>query len=309
MRHPDFYHPEQVGIVYRPDVEAITNAAQVADVSPAIEDEERLLLLLIDAQVDFVHTDGSLSVPGAVDDTRRTVEWIYDHLPEISRIAASFDTHVPMQIFYPGWWVDADGQHPAAYTLISAEDVDEGRWRPTVEEEWSRYYVHRLEEKSRKVLTIWPYHTMLGTIGHTMTPTLYEAVIYHAAARNTAPEFLIKGMIPKTEHYSILEPEVKVPEYPLGTLNEAFVRMVGEYDRVYIAGQAKSHCVLETTASLIDYYSARRPDIIANWRVLMDCTSSVQHPEVDFEAMAERAYQRFKEEYGLRLVTSKDPVE
>jgi len=36
---------------------------------PAAEDERRCMLLLIDMQIDFIHPVGSLTVPGAVDDT------------------------------------------------------------------------------------------------------------------------------------------------------------------------------------------------------------------------------------------------
>ncbi len=308
MAYPDFYNPQRVGEMFRPDVEAVTRAGREAGLSPASEDERRVLLLLVDPQVDFIHVDGALSVPGAVDDTRRTIEWLFEHVGEITTIAASFDTHTPMQIFYPGWWVSPEGKHPQPYTLITPEDVDSGRWCPTVEEEWSVEYVHRLAEQSRKVLTIWPYHTMLGTPGHAMTPALYEAVAYHAAARSTAPEFLIKGRIPKTEHYSMLEPEVKVPEEPGGTLNLDFINFIAQYDLVYIAGQAKSHCVLETTRSLINHFSEERPELIRRWRVLTDCTSSVAHPEVDFEAMANEAYAHFVDEYGLQLVTTADPL-
>lgn len=308
MTRPDFYDPQRVGTMYRPDIARVVDAGSAAGVPPAAEDGRRVLLVLVDTQVDFVHEDGSLSVPGAVDDTRRTVEWLYDHLAEITTVAASFDTHTPMQIFYPGWWTNAEGRHPEPFTLITAADVDAGRWRPTTEEEWSREYVRILEEHARKVLTIWPYHTMLGTPGHAMTPALYEAVAYHGAARATAPSFLVKGTIPKTEHYSMLEPEVKVPKHPNGTLNMDFVNLIAGYDLVYIAGQAKSHCVLETTRSLVDYFSAESPELIAKWRVLMDCTSSVAHPEVDFEAMASEAYQRLADQHGLRLVTTADPV-
>ena len=173
MTTPDFYDPQRVGELFRPDVVRATEAGRVAGVAPAAEDEQRVLLVLVDAQVDFIHTDGSLSVPGAVDDTRRTIEWLFEHVRQITTIAASYDTHVPMQIFYPGWWVGPGGEHPEAFTLITAADVDEGRWRPTVEQEWSVEYVHTLEEQARKVLTIWPYHTMLGTPGHAMTPALY----------------------------------------------------------------------------------------------------------------------------------------
>lgn len=309
MTRPNFYDPQRVGTMYRPDVAHVVNAGTAAGVPPAADDERRVLLVLVDTQVDFIHEDGTLSVPGAVEDTRRTVEWLYDHLGEITTVAASFDTHSPMQIFYPGWWADAEGRHPEPFTLITAADIESGRWRPTTEVEWSNQYVRTLEEQARKVLTIWPYHTMLGTAGHAMTPALYEAVAYHGAARRTAPAFLVKGTIPRTEHYSMLEPEVKVPDHPSGTLNMSFVNLIAQYDLVYIAGQAKSHCVLETTRSLVNYFSAQSPELIAKWRVLMDCTSSVAHPEVDFEAMANAAYEQLAGQHGLRLVTTADPIE
>lgn len=309
MTYPNFFDRRRVGEMFRPDIAAVTQAGREAGLSPAADDERRVLLLLVDPQVDFIHVDGSLSVPGAVEDTRRTIEWLFEHVGEITTIAASLDTHTPMQIFYPGWWVSPEGAHPEPFTLITADDVDSERWCPTVEKAWSVEYVRRLEEQARKVLTIWPYHTMLGTSGHAMTPALYEAVAYHAAARGTAPEFLLKGRIPKTEHYSMLEPEVKVPEEPNGTLNLDFVNKIAQYDRVYFAGQAKSHCVLETTRSLINHFGPERPDLIQRWHILTDCTSSVAHPEVDFDAMADEAYTRFASEYGLRLVTTDDPIE
>jgi nicotinamidase-related amidase len=308
MSAPAFYGPARVGTLYVPDTPGATAAGQQARVSPADQDTRRVMLLLVDAQVDFIHADGSLSVPGAIDDTRRTIDWIFRHLDRITTIAASLDTHVPLQIFYPDWWVDGEGRHPAPFTLITADEVDLGVWRPTVEEEWSRAYVHRLEEGSRKVLTIWPYHTMLGTPGHSLTPALYEAIAFHAAARSTRPMFLEKGSIPRTEHYSILEPEVKVPEEPLGTLNQEFIDLVAGHDEVYIAGQAKSHCVLETTRSLINHFAVTRPELIDRYHVLMDCTSSVVHPAVDFEAIAAGEYARWEREHGLRLVTSADSL-
>src|SRR5690554_765793 len=101
MTRPNFYDPQRVGTMYRPDVAHVVNAGTAAGVPPAADDERRVLLVLVDTQVDFIHEDGTLSVPGAVEDTRRTVEWLYDHLGEITTVAASFDTHSPMQIFYP----------------------------------------------------------------------------------------------------------------------------------------------------------------------------------------------------------------
>jgi nicotinamidase-related amidase len=213
---------------------------------------------------------------------------------------------MPTQIFYPTWWIDETGGHPAPFTRITSQDVDQGRLRPVYEPHWSISYVHILETEAKKELMIWPYHTMIGTAGHTITPALYEAIAYHSAARQSQPSFLHKGSIPKTEHYSLLEPEVKVPDHPQGDLNTAFLDMVARYDLIYVAGQAKSHCVLETLASVMRYFS-QQPEQIARWRVLVDCMSSVAHPTIDFDAMANTTLAHYAER-GLRLVTSADPL-
>jgi hypothetical protein len=65
--------------------------------------------------------------------------------------------------------------------------------------------------------------------------------------------------------------------------------------------------VLETITSIVNRYGDRR-EIIEKFHVLMDCTSSVQHPEIDFEAIAQEAYRAF-EKKGLRLVESTEPLD
>jgi nicotinamidase-related amidase len=274
--------------------------------SPADEDQTRILLLLVDAQIDFVHPQGSLSVPGAVDDTRRTVEWIFRNLHGITTIAASLDSHVPIQIFYPTWWVDAEGNHPNAYTVITDEEVSAGRWLPVYEQAWSNSYVEKLETQARKELMIWPYHTMIGSEGHNLMPALYEAIIFHSTARRAQPTLITKGSIPKTEHYSLLEPEVKVLDHPQGQINTDFVKTLATYDRVYIAGQAKSHCVLQTTTSLMNYF-AGQAEVIDKLHVLYDCTSSVVHPDIDFDAQANDTFAQY-ERQGLHLIRSTDSI-
>ncbi len=304
---PDFYHSGKVGTLFIPDTARAIRQGQQAGLSPAENEQQRVILLLVDPQVDFIHPDGSLSVPGAVDDTRRTIEWIFHHAGALTAIAVSLDSHIPTQIFYPTWWIDDAGQYPDPFTVITGADVDAGRWQPVFEREWSLQYVHTLETQAKKELMIWPYHTMIGTPGHTITPALYEAIAYHAAARQSRPEFLTKGLIPKTEHYSLLEPEVKVPDEPQGTINTDFLSMLSSYDLIYVAGQAKSHCVLETINSVLRYFEGDRAEI-AKWRILIDCMSSVAHPEIDFEAMADQAFTRYAQQYGLHLVRSTDPL-
>lgn len=306
MTLPSFFDPARVGTVYGPDVRQVVEAANEANVRPSSEDKQRVLLLLVDPQVDFVHADGSLSVPGAVDDTRRVVAWLFEHLGEVTDIAVSLDSHMPLHIFYPGWWVDEDGEHPGAMTPITAEAVDTGHWTPTYEIEWSRQYVRQLEDSAKKTLMIWPYHTMIGTVGHAITPALYEAIVFHSEARRSEPTYLVKGRIPKTEHYSIFEPEVKVPDNHEGGVDTRLLDRIAGYDLIYVAGQAKSHCVLETVASVVNYASVK-PGLIEKLRLLNDCMSSVAHPEIDFEAMANARFEEFARE-GLQRVTTDDPL-
>lgn len=307
MPLPDWYQPDRVGTIYRPDLAAIVAAASATNSAPAGNDAPRVLLMLVDPQVDFVHEDGSLAVPGAVDDMRRTIEWLYHHLDRITDIAVSLDSHFSTQIFYPGWWADADGHHPDAMTPISAEDVDQGRWQPTLEPDWSRHYVHELERRAKKTLMIWPYHTMLGTIGHAITPALYEAITFHAEARQSEIAHLVKGRIAKTEYYSLLEPEVKVPGAPGGTLNSAFLDRMATYDRIYIAGQAKSHCVLESITSIANY-QGYQPGLLEKVYLLEDTTSAVAHPEIDFDAMANEQFAAFVGK-GLNITTTKQDMQ
>lgn len=306
MTLPSFYDPDRVGQLYAPQTAAAVDAGRAAGIAPSSADQQHVILLLVDAQVDFAHPDGALCVSGAVDDTRRTIEWIFANLPRITTIAASLDSHVPIQIFSPAWWVNEQGEHPAPYTPISSDEVRNGNWRPLYEPEWSVEYAERLEQQAKKQLMIWPYHTLIGTPGHSLVPALYETIAYHAAARQSQPLFLHKGSIPKTEHYSILEPEVKVPDQPLGSLNTAFLDMLARYDLVYIAGQAKSHCVLETVTSVMRYF-APLPEVIRKLRLLIDCTSSVAHPQIDFDALANAALEEHARQ-GLKLVRSSDGV-
>ncbi len=308
MTFPGFYTPAKVGTRFPPDTQAAISAGLSAGLRPASQDSHPIMLLLVDPQVDFIHEDGALSVPGAVADTRRTIEWIFRNAAELTAIAASLDSHIPVQIFYPTWWADQQGKPPAPYTTISAAEVTAGRWIPIHEPDWSVEYVQRLEAEAKKTLMIWPYHTMIGTVGHAITPALYEAIAFHAGARDAQPQFLSKGFIPRTEHYSILEPEVKVPEEAAhgGVLNEAFLQELVAHDLVYIAGQAKSHCVLETIRSIVNYFHDQ-PETLRKFRVLVDCTSSVVHPEIDFDAIAEQEFAGF-ETRGIGLVRSGDPL-
>jgi len=298
------YNPDNVATLYEPDFQRAFEAGLADFQHPSSEDKPRILAWLIDMQIDFVFPApvGRLPVPNAPEDARRTIEWIYRNVHSITQIAASLDTHSPFHIFYPTWWKAPDGSHPAPYTVITLKDVEQGKWLPVTEPMWSMHYLEVLEEVGKKQLMIWPFHCMEGTAGRALVPALSEAIMYHSGARMAQPVYLTKGTIAHTEFYSVVEPEVKYEKHPEGTINTRFLEIVSQFDLVYVAGQARSHCVLETMNSVMRHFSAQ-PEIIDKLRFLDDCTSSI----AGFEESTEAQLQRFAAN-GMRLVKSTDPI-
>src|SRR6266581_8767614 len=135
---PAHFDASRVGEVWRvPYEDRAREAPEWADehgIVPAVEDAFRICLLAVDVQNTFCIPDFELFVAGrsgsgAVDDNRRLCEFVYRNLGTITQIFPSLDTHHAMQVFHAIWLVHEHGNHPAPFTLISAEDVTAGRWR------------------------------------------------------------------------------------------------------------------------------------------------------------------------------------
>jgi nicotinamidase-related amidase len=295
-------------------------------IAPAAEDDRRVCLLLVDIQNTFCIPDfelfvGGRSGNGAVDDNRRLCEFIYRNLANISRMTVTLDTHRPIQIFHAVFFVDAEGRHPPPYTLITPEDVESGRWRgnpaaaaalgETLEglQEHLTHYTRALSAGGRYALTVWPYHAMLGGIGHALVSGVEEAVFFHSVARGSQPDFQVKGDNPLTESYSALGPEVlsDAAGRPVAHTNHALLRALTEYDAVIVAGQAKSHCVASSVSDFLDRIEGRLPDVAGRFYLLEDCTSPVVVPgAIDYTDEADAAFDRFRAA-GMHIVRSTTP--
>lgn len=328
---PDFYDPARVGTVYRVDYAALAARApeyrRANGIRPAAEDQQKTWLLLIDVQNTFCIPGfelyvGGRSGNGAVDDNRRLAEFIYRNLGHITHISATMDTHRTQQIFHPVFFVDAEGNHPAPYTDIHAADLEAGRWHfnpalatqfgisPEYGQEMMLHYTRTLEARGKYALTIWPYHAMLGGIGHALVPALEEAIFFHSLVRLDQPDFELKGEQPFTENYSVIGPEVLTGPMgePLGTRNSRFIAQLQTFDRLFIAGQAKSHCVAWTVADLLEDIRATDPSLAQKVYLLEDCTSPVVVPGVvDHTEAADAAFQRFAEA-GMHIVRSSEAL-
>ncbi|MBD2108356.1 isochorismatase [Nodosilinea sp. FACHB-13] len=323
---PDFYNPSRVGEVWSvPYQQRAAEAkawAKAHHIAPAAEDDRRLCLLLIDVQNTFCIPGfelfvGGRSGQGAVDDNRRLGEFIYRNLGQITTITATLDTHQAMQVFHPLFWVDAEGENPPPMTMIHYDDVVQGKWRvnPAISanltasrdlQEYALHYTKTLDDRGKYPLTVWPYHSMLGGIGHALVPAIEEACFFHTIARQSQTRFELKGSNPLTENYSVLSPEVIEDSQgqAIAQKNAPLIQTLLEFDGVIVAGQAKSHCVAWTVADLLSDIEATDPALAQKVYLLDDCASPVVVPDVvDFTDQAEDTYQRFAEA-GMHRVQS-----
>jgi nicotinamidase-related amidase len=284
--------------------------------------------MLVDVQNTFCIPEfelfvGGRSGTGAVDDNKRLCDFIYRNLDVITRICPTMDTHTAMQIFHSICLVNERGEHPAPFTLITAEDVESGVWKfnpeaarslnidPAYGQQFLHHYTRSLEDGGKYDLTIWPYHAMLGGIGHCLVAAVEEAVFFHSIARHSLPNIEIKGDNQLTENYSVIKPEVMhdAEGGRIAQKNSALIESIIQYDAIFIAGQAKSHCVAWTIDDLLNEVSAMDCSLAEKTYILEDCMSPVVIPDViDYTAPADEAFRRFADR-GVHLIRSTDSLE
>jgi nicotinamidase-related amidase len=223
---------------------------------------QNIHLLIIDPQLDFI--SGSLPVKGADKDMERLAAMINRIGTKIKNIHVTLDTHRPFDIAHPLYWIDANGRHPAPFTIIKVEDIENNSIQPSIPDLYRRSlnYVKDLKANNRYDLCIWPEHVLLGTEGHNVYPLLMESLLnweQTVALKNALSgdsamiDFVMKGMNPYTEHYSAIEAEVQ-DSNDVGTLpNIKLINSLNEADVVVVAGEAGSHCVRSTVNSLLQY--------------------------------------------------------
>ncbi len=328
---PPHWDADRVGEVWRVDYAARFDDArrwrEQHTLEPAAADGFRVALVVVDVQNTFCTPGFELFVAGrtgtgALDDSRRLCEFVYRNLRRLTQIVPTLDTHQALQIFHRVLLVDRDGEYPEPFTVVTAGDVEAGRWRinpaaaeglgldPDYAEEHLRYYASTLAEGGKYELTVWPFHAMLGGIGHALVSAVEEALFFHSIARSAPLDFQPKGDNPLTEHYSMLGPEVEFDREgePLGRRNQPLIERLLRYDAVVIAGQAKSHCVAWTIEDLLGDPNVQAHGLAAKVYLLEDCTSSVVVPgSVDYTDHADEAFARFAAA-GAHLVRSETPM-
>ncbi len=297
--------------------------AKANKVAPASADKKKIGLMIIDAQNTFCNPQGELFVTGAPDDNVRLANFIYRNVATLTHTFVTLDTHYMKQIFHSFFWNDINGDPVAPYTMITSADLKDGKYsvNPAMVGNipgstlpglinYAHHYVDELERKGKFALIVWPYHAMLGGVGHALSSIIEEAVRYHGFVRKTDVEFEIKGGNPFTENYSVLSPEVLTTPggKAIASRNTKFIERLLGLDVLIIAGQAKSHCVAWSIQDLLDDIAVKDPKLAEKVYLLEDCTSPVITPFIDFTKDANESFERFRKA-GMHIVKSSDPID
>ena len=334
---PPHYKPSNAEVWgYTPSTGSLLTAAgpwaQQFGITHAATDKRKVHLVLIDGQNDFTLPQGTLYVggqsgTGAIEDCKRTAEFIYRELGNISQITPTLDTHVPFQIFFPSFWVDSSGNHPAEHTEVHVDDILSGRLQPDSAMaqlsqsnypwllDYVTHYCRQLAKDGKYTLYLWPFHCQLGTVGHALNGVLAEAIAFHSFTRYALMAPQIKGNSPFTENYSVLGPEVEKAHdgRSMGQKNTRFIDDLLSADYTVMLGQAASHCVASSIDDFLDQILARDPALASKVYVVRDCMSAVAVPDgkggffADFTPQAEAALKKFAD-HGMHVVESTTPM-
>jgi nicotinamidase-related amidase len=253
--------------------------------------------MVIDMQNDFCNPNGALYVPGAENDVERLIEFIDKENRNIHQIVLTQDNHQLMDIAHPFFWQNSKGDLPPAFTTITYEDVVNKTWIPRFCADQVMDYLKNISLNGEFEHTIWPVHCLMGSEGAAIVAKLMRQVINWAKQGNYY-DLVIKGTHPFTEHFGAFRANVPIADAPETLLNIPLINKLKQFDRILIAGEAKSHCVANSIKQLFDF-----PDIVEHLVILDDCMSNVTHYELLAVPIFEKALMM-----GVKIESSKNVI-
>lgn len=227
-------------------------------------------ILIIDAQYDFCNPQGALFVAGADRDMKRLAAWIRTNKSKIDHITATMDSHPVNDISHPSFWEDKNGNFPNPFTPITAQEIKDGKWSPRFFPNEAIHYVESLEKQGEFGHFIWPYHCLTGSRGAAIDDNIMDALI-EWTKDGKFYQVVAKGTYPLTEHFGIFRANVPVANRPETQLNQALIDTLEKYQHVFLAGEAKSHCVANSLKQAME----EAPALAGKFIILEDCMSDV----------------------------------
>lgn len=249
-------------------------------------------LCIIDMQNDFtlppgysqlMPQGGSLYVPGAEKDAERVAKMINTNPKGFTDIHATMDSHYRLHLAHAINWVNSKGEHPAPFTIISVDDVENGVWRAAkpIRQRTFEAYIKALAAGGRYALCIWPEHCLIGSVGWAVNPVLHAALLAWEGEVYGWVDYVTKGSNNDTEHYSAVQADVQYDNDPGTKINMPFIQTLETADEVLITGEALTHCVANTFTDVANAFGD--PTYIKKLILLEDACSSIP----GFENMAD----------------------
>lgn len=225
----------------------------------------------------------ALPVPGAHADMLRVAQLIRAAGSAFDAISITLDSHQRLDIAHPGFWRQSDGSQVMPFTQISAADVRSGKFRPCSKDALPRVqaYLDALEAQQRYVHMVWPVHCEIGSWGNNVHADVRAAYNDWEEMTGVSVGKIVKGTNPWTEHYSAIQAEVPDGDDMTTQLNRAFLDHLKEADRIYICGEAGSHCVKSTVEHIVANFD---PADAGKLVLLTDCMSPVSGFEAQYQA-------------------------
>jgi nicotinamidase-related amidase len=271
-------------------------------------------LLVIDPQNDFCDLPAdycpqlpngeraapALPVAGAHADMQRVANLIERGGRGLTGIGVTLDSHNRVDVAHPTFWMQGDGASVAPFTEIAAADVRAGRYLPRLASALPRVlaYLDALETAGRYRLMVWPVHCEIGTWGQNVHADVRAAYNGWEETSLGIVDKIVKGTNPWTEHYSAVMAEVVDADDPATQLNRPFVERLLRADRVFITGEAGSHCVKATTEHIAEQFGAHGMQRLV---LLTDCMSPVAGFEAQYDGFVRDMLAR-----GAQVATSAD---
>ncbi|MBC7666045.1 MAG: cysteine hydrolase, partial [Caulobacter sp.] len=240
----------------------------------------------------------ALAVAGAHADMLRVAELIARGGDGLAGISVTLDSHHRIDIAHPASWMPPGHGAVAPFTQTTAADVRAGSYQPRAADALARAlaYLDALEAAGRYTLMVWPTHCEIGSWGQNVHAAVRAA--YNGWEERTLRTVhkVDKGSNPWTEHYSAIEADVPDPLDPGTQVNQALLGRLAGAERLYITGEAGSHCVKATTEHIVAHWDPRQ---LARLVIVTDCMSPVGGFEAQHDAFIAAMAAR-----GLRTATA-----
>lgn len=250
------------------------------------------LLLVIDAQIDFVDISGKLYVMGAMDAMKRLCSFIdvYRNIGVISDITLTRDNHYITHIGTPFAWLEGNPRHIIDnYPItISAAQVEAGVYEPAyITKEEAIHYLKAIEARG-EMHHIWPEHCLHGSTGQQFPENLMSSLNLWARDMKKHYRIIDKGEYDGAEMYSAFSyADGTSPSWATEVLND-----MAEYDNIFVAGFAKDYCVRYTLIDLMN-----DPRFQGKLIILDNCMAAIN---TKCEATA-RLWDEIAKSFGARI--------